>query len=69
MKEQLIKLQEYYQNQPNAVVSMVQAGGPSPADEHRLAMKQWQYCMPLVKHMYQVCVVYSNGYYLYHKIS
>lgn len=56
MREQLIKLQEYYQNQnpPTAVVSMIQGGGPSAADEHRLAMKQWQYCTSLAKYMYQV---------------
>lgn len=54
MKEQLIKLQDYYQNQPSNVVSMVQTGGPSPADEHKLALKQWQYCQSLAKHMYQV---------------
>lgn len=56
MKEQLVKLQDYYQNNQNqnsaAVVPI--GGGPSPADEQRLAMKQWQYCTLLAKHMYQV---------------
>lgn len=56
MKEQLFKLQDYYQNQsqPSNVVSTVQPGGLSPADEQRIAMKQWQYCTLLAKHMYQV---------------
>lgn len=56
MKEQLVKLQDYYQNNTNqncnALVPI--GGGPSPADEQRLALKQWQYCTQLAKHMYQV---------------
>lgn len=55
MKEQLIKLQDYYQNTNQNNVALVPVGGgPSPADEQRLAMKQWQYCTLLAKHMYQV---------------
>lgn len=56
MKEQLMKLQDYYQNQNQSLslISMVPVGGLSAADEHRLAMKQWQYCTSLAKHMYQV---------------
>lgn len=55
MKEQLIKLQDYYQHtnqNPAALVPV--GGGAAPADEQRLAMKQWQYFTLLAKHMYQV---------------
>lgn len=54
MKEQLLKLQNHYQNQPSNVIATVQPGALSPAEEQRIAMKQWQYCTLLAKHMYQV---------------
>jgi hypothetical protein len=45
MKEQLCKpLTDYYTSTAATTMN----------DEQKLALKQWQYCANLVKHMYQV---------------
>lgn len=46
MKEQLSKpLTDYYTASSTQTMS----------DEQKLALRQWQYCVSLTKHMYQVC--------------
>lgn len=45
LKEQLTKLQEYYQHSSSSSVI---------TEEQKIALKQWQYCTQLTKYMYQV---------------
>ncbi|KAI5713129.1 hypothetical protein M8J76_012279 [Diaphorina citri] len=44
LKEQLTKLQEYYQHSSSSSVI---------TEEQKIALKQWQYCTQLTKYMYQ----------------
>lgn len=48
LKEQLMKLQEYYQHSSSSSL----ATGMS--EDQKIALKQWQYCTQLTKYMYQV---------------
>jgi hypothetical protein len=58
MRDQLTKLQEYYNNNNsggNAGTSPSPATtSPAMLEEHKLAQKQWSYCVQLAKHMYEV---------------
>jgi len=50
-KEQLTKLQDYYQN---ANMSMSSSHYLSMSEEQKISLKQWNYCTSLIKYMYQV---------------
>lgn len=50
-KEQLTKLQDYYQNNN---VSMNSVHYSSMSEEQKVSLKQWNYCTSLIKYMYQV---------------
>lgn len=50
-KEQLTKLQDYYQN---ANVSTSLTHYSSMTEEQKVSLKQWNYCTNLIKYMYQV---------------
>lgn len=50
-KEQLTKLQDYYQN---ANVSTSLTHYLSMTEEQKVSLKQWNYCTNLIKYMYQV---------------
>lgn len=45
LKDQLIKFQDYYQNQSSEMLM---------TEEQKLALKQWQYCVRLAKYLYEV---------------
>uniref|UniRef100_A0A8D9FIE5 Mediator of RNA polymerase II transcription subunit 12-like protein n=1 Tax=Cacopsylla melanoneura TaxID=428564 RepID=A0A8D9FIE5_9HEMI len=49
LKEQLMKLQEYYQHSSSSSSSSV----TTMNEEQKIALKQWQYCTQLTKYMYQ----------------
>lgn len=51
-KEQLIKLQDYYQNSNISMGSS--AHYSSMTEEQKVSLKQWNYCTSLIKYMYQV---------------
>jgi len=50
-KEQLTKLQDYYQN---ANLLMNSTHYLSMTEEQKVSLKQWNYCTSLIKYMYQV---------------
>lgn len=50
-KEQLTKLQDYYQNYNT---SMNSTHYISMSEEQKVSLKQWNYCTSLIKYMYQV---------------
>lgn len=50
-KEQLIKLQDFYQNNN---LSMTSTHHLSMTEEQKVSLKQWNYCTSLIKYMYQV---------------
>lgn len=50
-KEQLTKLQDYYQN---TNLSMSSSHYLSMSEEQKVSLKQWNYCTTLIKYMYQV---------------
>lgn len=49
-KEQLTKLQDYYQN---TNLSMSSSHYLSMSEEQKVSLKQWNYCTTLIKYMYQ----------------
>lgn len=50
-KEQLTKLQDFYQN---SNTSMNSTHYMSMSEEQKVSLKQWNYCTSLIKYMYQV---------------
>lgn len=62
IKEQLVKLQDFYQKSGNsgnigALVSNAanyHNGNPAMTDEQKLALRQFNYCQPLCKVMFEV---------------
>jgi len=45
LKEQLLKVQDYYQNQSQDLLM---------TEDQKLALKQWNYCTRLAKYLYEV---------------
>lgn len=69
LKDQLVKLQDYYQHPlpsngnghptPPIVTAspLTTYAGSSPiSEEHKIALKQWQYCVNLAKYLYEVFI-------------
>jgi mediator of RNA polymerase II transcription subunit 12 len=52
MRDQQVKLQEHY-NPSSSTTSASPTSSPVLLDEHKLAHKQWMYCVNLSRHMYE----------------
>ena len=68
IKEQLVKLQEFYQKSTNtggtstAYASNATAyhnGSPLMSDEQKLALRQFNYCQKLCKVMFEVRLIFQ----------
>ena len=62
MREQLLKIQDHYHGgQTGAVTSFLTATQPPSQVDLDQALKQWNYCTRLARHMYDVsqrCLMY-----------